>query len=267
MSIARLISKNVMEYLYEMSEFEWKIDSCILDHTHGALKFDNSLRSYFIKRNIEKGAVHREKKRNHNMNMDSRYQICDVCSIRMDQFEYIYHCSAKMEDRHDICLDCIYSMIKQSEELSGLLINILRDDNYDVNDDCIEMIVSFVVGKCVKIMGNPIISMPFIKLERNILHCLPAMKGLMDDFYINKIGMEVIEEDDTKIIYGFQHNEHKQDALLELRYNDTFKSVENYSRDNAYWKIGIGAPDVDAARDSLISNRIEVSKAGQFRDI
>ena len=27
----------------------------------------------------------------------------------------------------------------------------------------------------------------------------------MDDFYINKIGMEVIEQNDSKTVYRFQH--------------------------------------------------------------
>ena len=164
-SIGRFIALEVMNYLYECNEFEWKINSCILDDTHGALKCNECLRAYFIKRNIEEGAIKTEKKR--GSDMDGRYQICDVCSVTVDQFEYIYHCSAKMEDRHDICLNCIYSMIKQNNQLNGLLIDILtgngdenRDEDdgkyhygYNVNKDCIDVIVSFVVGKVVKIIN------------------------------------------------------------------------------------------------------------------
>ena len=78
----------------------------------------------------------------------------------MNEFEYIDHCSAKMQDRHDVCLNCIYAMIKQSEEFLAFLLKILRDDNYDFNDHCIEVIVSFVVGECGKIISNT-----FTKLE------------------------------------------------------------------------------------------------------
>lgn len=147
-SIGRFIALNVMNYLFECNEYEWKFNSCILDHKHGPLTCNECLRSYFIKRNIEdKGCADKERERD-SSTMDGRYQICDVCSITVDQFEYIYHCSTKMEDRHDICLNCMYSMIKQSNELNNLLIDILMDN---VNNDCIDVIVSFVVGKVVKI--------------------------------------------------------------------------------------------------------------------
>ena len=125
---------------------------------------------------------------------------------RIDQFKFMYHCSAKIEDHHHICLNCMYSIIKQSEELSGLLTEILSGE-CDINNDCIEVIVKFVVGECVKIMGDKMISKQFTKFIRNILNCLPVMKGSMNDFYIHKIGMEVIEDNDDKIIYGFKHNE------------------------------------------------------------
>lgn len=110
-------------------------------------------------------------------------------------------------------------------------------------------------------------TIPFTKLSRNILNCLSSTKKSMDDFYVKKCGMAVIEQSKDKIIYGFNHNAKKTDVKLELRFNDTFKSTDVSSRDNAYWKIGFACPDVDVTRESLISNEIEVSKASQFRDI
>eukprot|EP01083_Nonionella_stella_P075999 206883_1 len=149
-SIAKFVAVNVMQYLYEIKDYEWKIDNCVINDKDGALKCLECLRAYFIRRNIEEGAVKNEMLRGRDM--DGRFQICDVCSVSVDQFEYIYHCSARMEDRHDICLTCVYSMIKQSGELSELLVSILSKDNsWDVNCDCVQLIVSFVVGKVVKI--------------------------------------------------------------------------------------------------------------------
>ena len=46
--------------------------------------------------------------------------------------------------------------------------------------------------------------------------------------------MEAIEQNDDKTIYVFTHKSNKTDCKLELRFNDTFRSTENYSRGNAY---------------------------------
>ena len=107
-------------------------------------------------------------------------------------------------------------------------------------------------------------SAPFTKLSRNVLNCLPSMRNSMDDFYVNKIGMECLVQNKDVSMYSFPHS---SDCNLELRFRDTFESTENYSRSNAYWKIGLGGPDVNVARDSLMSNGIEVAKPGQFMDI
>ena len=143
-SIGRFVAVNIMNYLYECNEFEWKINSCILDHNHGALKCNECVRAYNIRmsdREIKRGK-----------GVSTTYQICDICSVIVDQFEFSYHCDTKLEDRHDICLNCIYSMIKQSHQLNGLLTDILMDNSHDnVNIDCIQLIVTFVVGKFVKI--------------------------------------------------------------------------------------------------------------------
>merc|ERR1719295_2271009 len=68
----------------------------------------------------------------------------------MDQFEFCYHCSADFNDRCYICAHCVYSFIRQSEELIQLLTDVLVDE-HSVTNDCLELIVAFVVGKVVRV--------------------------------------------------------------------------------------------------------------------
>ena len=44
---------------------------------------------------------------------------------------------------------------------------------------------------------------PFTKLTRNILNYLSSSKKSLDDFYVKKVGMTIIEETKSKTIYGF----------------------------------------------------------------
>ena len=106
---------------------------------------------------------------------------------------------------------------------------------------------------------------PFINLSRNILNCTASSKKAMHEFYVNKLGMKTIEETNDRIIYGFEHP-NKRDACLELQFDKNFKQIAPNQND-AYWKIGIVAPNVDALRELLISQSIAVSKASQFLDI
>merc|ERR1712228_248440 len=68
-----------------------------------------------------------------------------------------------------------------------------------------------------------------------------------------------------KIKYGFEH-QNKRDANLEFHFDENFKQIASNQND-AYWKIGIVAPDIDELRQSLLSQNIAVGKASQFLDI
>ena len=146
-NIAKFVSKHVMAFLYR-PHFAWKMDACFVNHTHGALRSSLCLRAYLISRRLSE--ERQGKGKASTGDIDDRFQVCDVCSVSLDQFEFIYHCSADINDRCDICLHCVYSIIRQSGELKQLLTGVLADGHY-VNQDCVEMIVAFVVGKVVKV--------------------------------------------------------------------------------------------------------------------
>merc|ERR1712154_310653 len=98
------------------------MDACFVNHTHGALRSSQCLRAYLISRKLnEEREEVRKAPSGSTGDIDDRFQVCDLCSVSLDQFEFIYHCSANINDRCDICLHCVYSIIRQSGELKQLL--------------------------------------------------------------------------------------------------------------------------------------------------
>ena len=84
-------------------------------------------------------------------NVDNRFYGCDICHCRVDIFDWLFHCNAGLKEKHDFCLKCINLIITQHSELQVLLLDILKDS---INDDCVEIIVTFVVGKVIQIQYN-----------------------------------------------------------------------------------------------------------------
>jgi len=91
------------------------------------------------------------------------------------------------------------------------------------------------------------------------------------DFYIGKLGMELVSEnyfpEKEEVIYrlafvdGTRLNlRHRSGGAYE---NASYQESEN----DVYWKIGITIADVDLARQRLIEGGIEVTEPCQFYDI
>ena len=71
---------------------------------------------------------------------------CDICRIDVTFFDYMWHCK-NGDHRHDFCLDCIHSIIKQYDQMQEFLCGILKSE---LNKDCIEQIVIYCVGRVIK---------------------------------------------------------------------------------------------------------------------
>ena len=76
---------------------------------------------------------------------------CDMCRMAISWYEAVYGCrcdnSTEFGDNHVVCLTCIHSIVKQYNELKPFIKELLEDE---LNDNCIEEIVAFCVGKVMK---------------------------------------------------------------------------------------------------------------------
>ena len=63
---------------------------------------------------------------------------CDWCRAGLRGWHFLYQCSCENYcDRHDLCLHCVYFVIKLGNELKEWLETLLDDQ---VNDDCVDII-------------------------------------------------------------------------------------------------------------------------------
>lgn len=115
--------------------------------------------------------------------------------------------------------------------------------------------------------SEQIIKCPFTNMTRNVFHCFLSAKESIHKFYVDTVGMQLISETKSSAIYGFRHNLENRDCALEFIFSDHFTKSCHSDRDNAYWKIGLGCPDINVARDSLRKKEIEVGEPSQFKDI
>eukprot|EP01084_Bolivina_argentea_P039457 72918_1 len=140
--VGKYVSGNVIGFLYSL-KYIWKI-GCRLNHEHGLLKL-YSLMNHFTCTNIESSILGV----NNGVKADSTTEWCDICHVSSNIFLSTFHCDAEIVEAHDYCMKCVNGMITQHNQLIELLEEILIKD--DVNHNCIEIIVTFVVGKVVKV--------------------------------------------------------------------------------------------------------------------
>ena len=146
------ISKNIFKFLYE-PQFDYYINCLLEPHNDGKLILKN-LRQTDI-RTSYKALCDGSMTKGFSLYEHTLY-TCDWCRCGLRGFNYIYQCSVKHTDRHDICINCVYTVIRLSTELQMYLAALLKDI---LIDNCIEVIVDFVIGKVVCI---PTVKLYFI---------------------------------------------------------------------------------------------------------
>lgn len=92
------------------------------------------------------------------------------------------------------------------------------------------------------------------------------------DFYINKLGMKLINEfkKDEKEIYHLQFNEDTNEVILELIYEENnIQTVYQNTKERltGYWKFAISIKDVNIARKKLLEEGIDVTIAFQVPNV
>ena len=77
---------------------------------------------------------------------------CDLCRMEIHSFEYSFHCQCDMDGEHDFCVSCTHSIFMQYQEMKPFLATILKTQ---LNDNCIEEIVAFCIGKVNRYAVEP----------------------------------------------------------------------------------------------------------------
>eukprot|EP01084_Bolivina_argentea_P279657 478114_1 len=124
-TLSNFLVKNICDFMFEI-EYEYNID-CMMGKSHGKLKYEN-VQKYYLGQNEWINAN------------------CDCCGYSLNEWNYAYFCNGINEIciRHQICIDCISTVIDIWENLEPLLFELLKNQ---LNNDCIEAIVDYVVGR------------------------------------------------------------------------------------------------------------------------
>eukprot|EP01084_Bolivina_argentea_P090845 163600_1 len=69
---------------------------------------------------------------------------CSICRCELSRYEFMFFCP---NSRHGYCVSCMYSFILQHNEMKIFLYECLDEL---LNEDCIEQVVTFCVGKVIK---------------------------------------------------------------------------------------------------------------------
>eukprot|EP01084_Bolivina_argentea_P177865 307565_1 len=146
MSMAQCISLNVIDFLWLKVDKGYKI-KCIHELYKGSAHHDKTLRLFVDRKwHIGKAAETREPNRAQEI-----IHICNICSCLQGECGWIFECKPKKESiyyGHDLCLQCVYNMIKTYDQLYILLMDLLSKD---LTNDCIQSIATFVAGDVVKL--------------------------------------------------------------------------------------------------------------------
>ena len=142
LSMAKSVSINVLEFLY-IKDKGYKVRcSLICEHYDDTLRLMGQ-RKYIIARSLENKKPEQAQE---------FHYYCDICLCRQGDYDWMYHDKFKTDDNrtnmHDICISCVYDMIKRYEQLSSLMQEILLTE---ITSDCIQVIVSYVSGDVIKL--------------------------------------------------------------------------------------------------------------------
>eukprot|EP01084_Bolivina_argentea_P041665 76904_1 len=143
-SMAKCVAVNVIDCLWVKKNNGYKI-RCMYENLEP--HYETNLKLWIDRKlHIGKAGEKKDvKKAQHSIH------VCDMCLCYDGIYCWIFKCREKKESAyygHDLCVTCIYSMIKKYNQLHSLLIDLLIKE---LTADCIQCIAVFVAGNVVKI--------------------------------------------------------------------------------------------------------------------
>ena len=144
LSMAKCVAFGVVNFLW-IKDKGYKIRCCINKNDRSA-HFDDILRL----KSTRKYQIARVREFAKYDSLDSVW-YCDICLCRQGDYGWMYRCQWNREHKyngHDICVMCIYNMIKSYNQLHGFLQDLLSDK---IPVDCVQTVVIYTVGDVVKL--------------------------------------------------------------------------------------------------------------------
>ena len=156
-SMSYFITQNIYQFLFEPI-WDFKIN-CFINYYDGCLQLKN-VRKTQIELMYENPDYFDNNDNNNNNNgdiianfenYDNICYTCDWCWVDMSEYDYYYSCCININDKHDICLNCVSRVIRLNAELKIHLRSIL---DKQLIIDCIDQIAQFVIGGVRVIYNN-----------------------------------------------------------------------------------------------------------------
>lgn len=143
--VTEFVSFEIFRFLFA-PQFKFAVD-CLLDgDAHRALEMRNlrqsDIRTKYQLMKLGTGNI-RPSPSMHNR----LHYSCDWCQCAINEWEMVFQCTAdRLTDRHDFCKRCVGTVVLQNQGLNELLCALLKDE---LIEDCVAMIVSFVIGRVI----------------------------------------------------------------------------------------------------------------------
>ena len=146
--LGMMVGTNIYKFLFDI-DYNYKIQ-CVYGYSY--LYYDQQWKYHILRQFNEI----RKKTKMYDL-QDSRNRLgytCDICRVELNWYEFVYHCKCNVNNNnindynhaHDYCISCIHSIMMMYNEMKKYISNCI----YILDDDCIEEIVTFCVGKVVK---------------------------------------------------------------------------------------------------------------------
>eukprot|EP01084_Bolivina_argentea_P075551 136950_1 len=95
-----------------------------------------------------------------NINTVNKYRInkylgqewifgCDMCQSLVNEFDFMFHCDNNDQLKHNFCILCVFEITQKYQYFKHLLKPLLLNNKL-LNNVCIDVLISFVVGKVIK---------------------------------------------------------------------------------------------------------------------
>lgn len=204
-AISYFVTKNIFDFLFE-PQFEWKT-KCFINDGDGCLQFMNVRQS-----NIRKNAPLTKSESEFRLNLNSALHsirslhnisspdeeeedmlvdtdrfddmkyTCDWCCVDIGEWEYYFSCEADRADRHDVCINCVATVIRLNSALKMVLRAVLDEELIKEIIDCI---ADFTLGSVIQItdekedgnMRNAKLCGPLTPQKRRREHGPPSCSG------------------------------------------------------------------------------------------
>ena len=137
--LAYFVTLNIFEFLVK-PQFEFKVN-CFINYYDGCMKL-NTVRRNHIQLHIDY-PIKFDISESDAAEFDDITYTCDFCMIGMSEYDYYYSCDIDINDKHDMCLNCVSRVIRLNAELKIILTPLLKDV---LIVDCIGIIANFVIG-------------------------------------------------------------------------------------------------------------------------